>query len=689
MNTIKSIFGLCLFILIVSSSCVKTEFDEPPAILLDNIPEVTHTIADLAAIHVSGAFEALEAGTVIEGIVTSSDETGNFYKEIFIEDGTAGVILSIDVTNLFNSFPVGRKVYVKCDGLTLSDDNGALIIGGGTYLDDGEERLSRMSEIIATEAIVKGEFGESPTPNTIAISDINSSITNTLVRLEDVQFVASDAGQTYADGAAQFDLNRFIEDCDGNQIIIRSSGYSNFANELTPQGRGSITAVLSVYRSDFQLYIRDLSDIDMTGNRCGVEEIDANTTLAELAAMHTEGSFENLDEGTIIEGTVISSDESGNFYKELFIQDGTAGIILSVDKTDLYANYPVGQKIAVKCGGLTLGDDNGALMLGEGTYTDNGGNERLSRMLEITANSKIVKSSTIATPDVTTLSISDVNSSTVNTLIRLEDVQFIDDDAGETFADASNLFDLNRMIEDCEGNSIILRSSGYSDFADASTPGGKGTIVGVLSVYQSAYQLYIRDLSDVNMTANRCDGSSGGGGGGSGSGGSGDVVWQETFDGFEDFDVLNIPGWYNIAEVGSDEERWFKKSYQGENYAEVSAYQSVDDENLLWLITPPIELNSDTYFSFSSNQHHWVQDGFSVWITNDFNGSDTESANWEELDCDLPTEANDWYEWIDSGTIKLNDYFSSGTVHVGFRYEGANGAGQTSSYQLDNVTLMK
>jgi hypothetical protein len=44
-----------------------------------------------------------------------------------------------------------------------------------------------------------------------------------------------------------------------------------------------------------------------------------------------------------------------------------------------------------------------------------------------------------------------------------------------------NLGSLNRTIEDCSGNTIIARTSGYARFAGEKTPGGKLKGVSVFS----------------------------------------------------------------------------------------------------------------------------------------------------------------------------------------------------------------
>lgn len=84
-------------------------------------------------------------------------------------------------------------------------------------------------------------------------------------------------------------------------------------------------------------------------------DMKANTTIAELASMYTISKPWEMDKNIIISGVVSTTDRPGNFYKSLYIQDETGGIELKFGKNGLYNDYLPGQRIFVKCKGLTLG----------------------------------------------------------------------------------------------------------------------------------------------------------------------------------------------------------------------------------------------------------------------------------------------------------------------------------------------
>ena len=58
-------------------------------------------------------------GAVIKGVISSTDQPGNFYKSFFIQDETGGMEIKVGKNGLYNDYLPGQTVYVKLDGLTL------------------------------------------------------------------------------------------------------------------------------------------------------------------------------------------------------------------------------------------------------------------------------------------------------------------------------------------------------------------------------------------------------------------------------------------------------------------------------------------------------------------------------------------------------------------------------------------
>ena len=87
------------------------------------------------------------------------------------------------------------------------------------------------------------------------------------------------------------------------------------------------------------------------------------TTIKALKSMYKTPGVE-ITQNIWIKGQVISSDQNGNVYRELYIQDETGGIDVKIGKSSLYSDYKLGQWVYVRCASLTLGSYSGMPQLG-------------------------------------------------------------------------------------------------------------------------------------------------------------------------------------------------------------------------------------------------------------------------------------------------------------------------------------
>jgi len=242
-------------------SCQR-DLDVPPPLKYNG--KATHTIAQLLSMRTSAGFDVLPDNMVIKGIVASSDKEGNCYKFLAIQDATGGIQIQINNGTLYQKYPVGQTLFVKCKELVLSEYNGLPQLN---WLHQGTtERLPPKKE--ANVIFRDGIVGSEPTPAIIKnVSDIKPMMYNTLVKLENCRF--EKPGTTYYD----FALNYSTTSCnvildDGTVIAARISQYAKFAKELTPKGKGNVMGILTVYKRnngniDNQLIIRSLDDVQV------------------------------------------------------------------------------------------------------------------------------------------------------------------------------------------------------------------------------------------------------------------------------------------------------------------------------------------------------------------------------------------------------------------------------------------
>jgi len=238
-------------------------------------------------------------------------------------------------------------------------------------------------------------------------------------------------------------------------------------------------------------------------------KLAVNLTVSQLNAMAYSGAFQKITTDYTISGVVVADDRSGNLYKQFVIQDSTGGIAISVDAYDLYGDYPVGRKVYIKLKGLYIGNYHSLPQLG---YTvDNTGS-----LVGIPGNLKatyIVKANypnAVPVKHITLAQALSNDKSLLNTLVTIDSVmEFSDGDAGQVpFAQPATISSATDVYaEDCSGTTIDVRTSGYANFATYPVPTGRGSLTGILTVYNSTAQIIIRDTSDVKFNGPRCPGS--------------------------------------------------------------------------------------------------------------------------------------------------------------------------------------
>ncbi len=621
------------FMLLCIPACVDLEFDQPPAGGTDpNLP-VNITIAELKDRHTLEQYEQITDDVTFSGLVISDDKEGNFFKQLVIQDATGGIEIRIEVTDLNNVYPVGRKVYVKAKGLWLGDYNGLIQLGAGVDNSNPSElELIRIPESLVDQFIIPATFNNAVTPKLLTIDQLSLDNVSTLIQLDGVQFVSSDAEETYADTVLQQSLNREIEDCAKRRVIIRSSGFASFAGTKTPEANGTLVGVLGVFGDDYQIVIRDLNDVIMTGNRCTTG--GSSLTIAAVRNLFS-GSPISIPSGNI-KGRVTSDFSSQSVTgRNLYIQDETGGIVIRFD-----ANHPfeLGDEILIDVSGGNLAEFNGLLQI-DGINTSAASLEghpgdvtpRQATVLEILNNAQAWES----------------------TLVRIVDATL----------SQNTVFSGEVVVTDATG-SMILFTRSFSTFASSALPTGMVTLTALLSEF-NAPQLIMRNASDV----------SGGGTGG------GDI--DESFTSIADEDDIVLPGWANIAVKGT--RLWRGQEFSGNHYAQATSFGDTNAEMEAWLITPAIDLTTPKKLTFESAKAFHVQDGLTVWVSSNFNGSDVEGASWTQLNPTLATAATADHEFIPSGTIDLSGF--SGPVRIGFRYIGSGPGGQTSSFRIDNVKV--
>jgi len=270
--------SLCVSLLgaLVLGSCVKKTFDAPPdTSRYDPNTPVNLTIAQLNHIALSlpsGQFRQMGDSTIY-GIVVADDRSGNFYKQIVIEDSTGGITVDVAQTNLYTDYPVGRKIYVKLGGLVISNYNGCPIVALSGAIALGKLTLTGIPTSLIPTYIVKASYPNEVAPILIRLDDLIQNPTpyfNRLVTIENMEFDSTAIGVQYAlPSLLAISTSRLVHPCpnpNNSSMVMYNSGFANFQPVMTPSGKGNLTGIFSIYNS-FQFLIRDTSDVQFTAAR--------------------------------------------------------------------------------------------------------------------------------------------------------------------------------------------------------------------------------------------------------------------------------------------------------------------------------------------------------------------------------------------------------------------------------------
>lgn len=164
----------------------------------------------------------VEKNCVIKGQVTTSDQVGNLYKSLYIQDETAGIEIKIGKNGLYNEYKLGQWLYIDCSGLTVGDYNGMINIGYEDPTGQYETGYLEHAYIIDNH-IFKGEYAEPVKPVVVKEADLHKKENlGRLVTIENLKY------GNHIFILAYVDPNKDRKDYNGNGIFIDEEGPDNY-----------------------------------------------------------------------------------------------------------------------------------------------------------------------------------------------------------------------------------------------------------------------------------------------------------------------------------------------------------------------------------------------------------------------------------------------------------------------------
>ena len=182
------------------------------------------SIADVKAMYAANGDKpyVVDKECVIKGQVTTSDQVGNLYKSLYIQDETAGIEIKIGKNGLYNEYKLGQWLYIDCSGLTVGDYNGMINIG---YEDPtGEYETGYLEHAyIIDQHVFKGEYADPVEPVVITEADLHKEVNlGRLVTIKDLKY------DDHIFILAYVDPNGNRKDYNNNGIFIDEEGPDNY-----------------------------------------------------------------------------------------------------------------------------------------------------------------------------------------------------------------------------------------------------------------------------------------------------------------------------------------------------------------------------------------------------------------------------------------------------------------------------
>ena len=297
-------------------------------------PEAIHspnmTIAEFKAKHWQddrNYIDTITENEVIHGWITSSDQSGNIYKVLYITDESgAGLTISVNQKDLYAYYPIGQEIVMPLQGYYVGKYNGQQQLGYPHWYAAGNTWETTFMPQSLWESLV--ELNNMPDPERAEVQPVTVNMSefvnkydaetflkyqSMLVRLEDVTFVDANGLTTYCEPSSS--TVRMIKDKDGNLLPVYTTNYADFASQTLPTGKVDVVGLLSTRGVTMQLMLRDINDVTPhEGDDPDPEPITV-TSLNEGFDYELPQTWNNV---------AVSGDK--NWFQSTFDEDGYAAV---------------------------------------------------------------------------------------------------------------------------------------------------------------------------------------------------------------------------------------------------------------------------------------------------------------------------------------------------------------------------
>ena len=235
----------------------------------------------------------IDDGIKIKGVVTGNDAEGNIYNEIALQDSTGGILVCIAQGGLCGQIQVGQEILIDLGGLYIGAYRSQPQIGVPyTSTSASGAKSTYPSRIARAEWQTRFKLIGKPNAKKLVAKEFDYEslkgnetelykYAGCLVKATGVGFAKADGKTTYApksEGASTgYGVMRAFKnmstgkDYTTNEFGVRTSCYSDFAAEKLPEGKLTVTGILTCYKSQTkykataQILMRQQSDVQQMG----------------------------------------------------------------------------------------------------------------------------------------------------------------------------------------------------------------------------------------------------------------------------------------------------------------------------------------------------------------------------------------------------------------------------------------
>lgn len=277
------------FLALTLGSCMGDGYADPD--LTEKVPAAPYgnnslreknviSIADLKTqfatiINSDNGYKQIEKDMMIKAVVTGNDVSGNIYNQVSVQDASGAIIIAINGSGLSGYLPVGQEILVNLKGLYIGSYKKLPQIGGvNTKLSDGSLGMGKIERAIWNEHFKILNPGEADASMVVPEEFDLTKLTDAaymdanvgkLMTLKKVKFASANGTNVWAPD----DTNTSLELIDAetgkrinkNNLVVRNSGYSKFANEVVPQGVFDITGIFTRFGDTWQIVLRNTDDL--------------------------------------------------------------------------------------------------------------------------------------------------------------------------------------------------------------------------------------------------------------------------------------------------------------------------------------------------------------------------------------------------------------------------------------------